>query len=423
MSSPLTTPMKSLTPGQRMATARAVAASKMPYFTAGVQSLVPREVPGFGTLGVTSESILIYDPEILAGWTPLEAGAVILHEWLHVYLRHAERFTRLCSLGVLDRSEDDRSRFNTACDVEVNQNILDAGLLLPKFPDGSECVTAKGMNLTPGKLAEEYVVELLKRRQKGGGSGKRGGKGWGHCGSGAGYPLPGEPENDPNGRSPGDQHVARQSASEQVRGAVAKGQGKVPAGLARWAEAELLPARVPWQQKLAMAVRAAVAQKNGMTDYTMSRPSRRQSVMGLWGRDVPVLPAMRGSQAEVAFAVDTSGSMGEQEMVQALSEVDACLRALGGARVTFLACDAAVHTVARVRSVQEARRGIKGGGGTSFVPVFQAVERVRPRPHLLVYFTDLYGTFPDAPPDDMHVIWIATTDAPVPFGEVVRYEA
>lgn len=65
-------------------------------------------------------------------------------------------------------------------------------------------------------------------------------------------------------------------------------------------------------------------------------------------------------------------------------------------------------------------KGAPGGGGTSFVPVFDEIYNSGLRPDALVYLTDGYGSFPDkAPP--YSVIWgsIGLDKSGYPFGDVV----
>jgi predicted metal-dependent peptidase len=63
-----------------------------------------------------------------------------------------------------------------------------------------------------------------------------------------------------------------------------------------------------------------------------------------------------------------------------------------------------------------------GGGGTSFCPCFEYIEERSIQPQALVVFTDLEGSFPDAAPNHP-VLWAATKDHSVPFGEVIQMAA
>ena len=73
---------------------------------------------------------------------------------------------------------------------------------------------------------------------------------------------------------------------------------------------------------------------------------------------------MRRPLPHVAMVVDTSGSVDDLLLGRALGEVDGALRALGvgDGSVTVYSCDAAVHTVRRIRRARDA--ALAGGGGT-----------------------------------------------------------
>jgi predicted metal-dependent peptidase len=149
----------------------------------------------------------------------------------------------------------------------------------------------------------------------------------------------------------------------------------MPGGWIRWAEQVLEPV-VDWRTVLAGAVREAVAWAGGAVDYTYRRPSRRTPTL----RGV-VLPSLRRPLPQVAIVIDTSGSMGEDQLAAALAEITGVLRELGvqGNRVTVLACDADVQTMARVNSADQV--SLAGGGGTDMrVGIARALSAaLRPR--------------------------------------------
>jgi len=441
-----TRPMTNLTAGQALSVARKVARDAMPYFGAGVLSLVAHETPGLGTLAVTDKSVLLYDPETIRRWSPVEAGTVILHEYLHVFFDHARRRVKLEGLGVVDRSNPEHLRlWNWACDAELNDNLQEAGLPFPKGPNGEEAITPQGLGLPPHKLAEEYYVLLQKGAQKrpqGGGKGKpQGGPGGssqdgagassksaagcGHCGSGAGRPVPQEGDTnvkEVEGRSPVDQEVQRKADAEAIKHYGSQGQGRLPTGLKRYADERLAPPKVPWQQRLARMTRQAIAYRPGAVDYTRSRPSRRQGGMSGLGADQPILPALRQPVVNIAVVMDTSGSMGDAELSIVLSECEGIFRAQAGAQVAFCACDAKVHSLVKVRSVSEIRRAVKGGGGTDFTPAFAALDAMKPRPEVVIFATDGFGPSPAHPPRGQRVIWLIVPGGhnACPWGEVIE---
>ncbi|MFN3883741.1 MAG: VWA-like domain-containing protein, partial [Rhodocyclaceae bacterium] len=92
-------------------------------------------------------------------------------------------------------------------------------------------------------------------------------------------------------------------------------------------------------------------------------------------------------------------------------------------RITLHACDSALAEGGPwiFEPWEELRlpRRFEGGGGTSFVPVFEWLERAGQRPDALIYFTDADGEFPARAPD-YPVLWLVKGRAPVPFGRRIQ---
>lgn len=157
--------------------------------------------------------------------------------------------------------------------------------------------------------------------------------------------------------------------------------------------AAILDPVVDWRVVLHAAVRRGIGWAAGHSDCTYSRISRRQaSARGV------VLPALRRPVPRVAVVVDTSGSVDDGLLAQALGEIDGVLASLpvGGGQVTVLAVDAAVHTVGLVRSAATVLLG--RGGGTDMALGVWAALATRPRPDLVVVITDGITGWPDRPP-------------------------
>jgi predicted metal-dependent peptidase len=131
----------------------------------------------------------------------------------------------------------------------------------------------------------------------------------------------------------------------------------------------------------------------------------------------------------MVVAIDTSGST-QWFLPQFVTELMGLLQSFGSYEVTVIQCDAEVHSVETYtpdRPPPETLSGepmeLLGGGGTSFVPVFQHVGKGE-RPDALVYLTDGYGDAPDkAPP--YPVLWALTPEgeAPASWGQVVSLSA
>ena len=169
----------------------------------------------------------------------------------------------------------------------------------------------------------------------------------------------------------------------------AKAMGQMPAQLERFVDS-LLESKVPWEDKL----RKAFAKKIGRDVNNWNRPHRRRYItQGL------IMPTYNGFGAgHIVFAVDTSGSMSQDELKQALGECDKILADCNPERVTLIGCDARVETVIELfdgdRLADNIPR-IGGGGGTSFIPPFDWCVNEGVKPDTLVYFTDTGGTFPE----------------------------
>ena len=156
----------------------------------------------------------------------------------------------------------------------------------------------------------------------------------------------------------------------------------------------------------------------GAVEHRYDGPSRRQAGIG-YGTGRPVLPRLRAPMPRVAVAVDTSGSMSGGDLDRAMGETSAILRAIG-APVTFLACDAAVHGVAKVAHLGQVQ--LKGGGGTDFRPIFEALADMRPRVDVVVVMTDGYGPAPDEELTGLRTIWLligGNERAPAAWGTTV----
>jgi predicted metal-dependent peptidase len=408
----------------RLPVARLKASEAMPYFAGGVNDLVPHPIPGSGRIGVTREGVLLYDPELLGQWTALEAGTVLLHEYGHVFSRHAERFDALVKRGVAQRTQEDHDLFNVAADAEINDNLFDAGLPLPSI---NECppVTPKSQGLEDHKTAEQYFVTLLERRQQQPPGGGGGGPQSPGCGSGAGNPQEWEPDQqtlDKLGRDTVSQDITRRATAERILER-AKTRGDVPAGLLAQAEGEIPRSDIPWEDELRTAVFAGADAVAGIGDYTWTVPSRWQSALNdEYGDDAPVLPGEHQPLPRVAVAFDTSGSVSDEDLRRMCGHTMGIVDCLGGLDVTFLACDAQVHAVTKVSTVTQLMANMKGRGGTDFRPVFDEIAKFREQPDLLVFQTDLYGPFPDEPPP-YPVTWLVTpggdTSSKPPFGRTI----
>jgi predicted metal-dependent peptidase len=174
---------------------------------------------------------------------------------------------------------------------------------------------------------------------------------------------------------------------------------------------ESVSPRLSWRALLARYM-CALARN----DYSYRRPSRREGDA--------LLPSLAGEGIDIVVALDTSGSLTDADLAEFAAELNALKGELRG-RVTLLACDEALDERGPWQfEPWDALRmppGLRGGGGTRFVPVFEWIERERLRTDVLVYFTDGEGEFPASAPD-YPVVWVVKGRAPVPWGDRIQLD-
>ncbi len=185
--------------------------------------------------------------------------------------------------------------------------------------------------------------------------------------------------------------------------------GKLSAEIARLVDSFLQP-KLPWRSLLAHHLSATAR-----NDYSYIRPNNRRG-------DPAVYPGLRSEEINLVIAIDTSGSIRDEEIEQFFAEVNA-IKGQIRARIVLLCCDAEIAE-GFPRTFEcwddfQLKTPVKGGGGTDFRPVFDWVERQDIKPDSLVYFTDACGNFPDINPN-YPVVWLIKGKQLVPFGVRVQ---
>jgi len=401
-----------------------------PYFGAVLRGLVRREMPeamveamraeGMApTLAVTEDGILFWAAEFVRT-TPTETLALgLIHECMHVVLKHHER------CRALRVPQEMRRLANLAEDACINEEIRKL-----KQPPETWCYPEtlhQPLGLTfeeRYRLIEKNTVTIKVPRCGGGG-----------CGSCSGNSAPGEPppgkkdgEGGGEGRSKAEMDRIRREVAQAVQAQEARdsqSRGFLPASLARWAEEFLAPPQVPWQDKLASVVRAAVAYRPGAVDFDWSKPSRRQGGLG-YGVGVPIVPSYRAPVPQVGVLIDLSGSMSRARVKAATSELQGILAAVN-ATVTVCTVDAELQGIKECRSLADAAEIFTGGGSTILTPGFEALSARQPKIELVVVLTDaeIGDGYPDIEPH-YRVVWCVCGNRVAfkpRYGEVIHVEA
>jgi len=345
---------------------------------------------------------------------------MLAHNALHCALSHFAR-----------RQHRVRHRWDLACDFAINPILVEEGLTPP--PDAVILPDYLGMSaeeiyplieeLEEMETLDQHVFEgqdqgdaspagsgQSQREQPadGGGSADRQGDGGGAAQPAQARQQAGAPPPKP--LTPDEQSTLEVQWQQRLAGAAqqAMQSGRLGGTLARMIDAMLEP-RLPWRNLLAHYL-----SQRARDDYSYMRPSRREGSA--------ILPSLRSHQIELVVALDTSGSVRDQEISEFLAEVSA-LKGQLRAHLTLLPCDEEIRSseIQRFQPWEEITPPgqIQGGGGTDFRPVFEWVAQQDLRPDALVYFTDAEGDFPELPPE-FPVIWLVKGRAKVPWGRRIQ---
>jgi predicted metal-dependent peptidase len=128
-----------------------------------------------------------------------------------------------------------------------------------------------------------------------------------------------------------------------------------------------------------------------------------------------------GDNVNIAICIDTSGSVGTDDLKRFMGEVRGIFDAYPQLRGQLFFGDTKLygpHAVGADVALPTAR----GGGGTSFIPFFEWID-VHQAAQLAIYFTDGMGTFPAGPPN-LPTLWVVSPGGletgRFPFGDVAR---
>lgn len=387
---------------QKWAAARVWAAHEVPYLANALLALDPvvveqdpdsdEPVADLRRFPADTGWHIHLDPAELDRQTVPQVGFWLVHQLTHLLREHAERYpdpglpdTGLGDVLLAGRTPD-QQHWNLAADAEIDDELTFGALVLPE-----DAATPAHLGLPDGDTAENYWTALRERPGSAPGHLLEG-----DCGSG----CDGQPRLW-NCDWPGLSRTSAQLTALDTARRIREHQrvrDDIPAGWLRWAQ-EVLQPTVNWRRLLSAQIRRGVAATAGRVDFTYRRPSRRAA--GLPGI---ILPSLRQPLPAVAMVVDTSGSMSDTMLGQALAEVMGVLRAIGIGRTQLkvISCDAQAYQAQTLRRISDLQLG--GGGGTDIGAGIAAATALRPPPDLIVAITDGHTPWPDRPPPRTRVV-------------------
>jgi predicted metal-dependent peptidase len=361
--------------------------------------------------GVTLE----YNPTWYNALNPRERETLLCHEVLHI-----------TNLHNLRRGTRGHKLFNVACDYAINQYLKEPPFMLPEGGLYDEKYDGQSSENIYAQLQKD-MKEAEKPEPNDSDSDDESDD------SGSSDPAsdPGDDDTSPldelydkcigdvaDHPNPNNLDKSELEAESKIMikqaMTVAKAQGKMPASIEAMFN-EILKPKVDWRSILARWIEGFC---NG--DYSWNVPNP------IHMRNRIVMPTlMSDAFANINIAIDTSGSMSDKVLQQAVSEVFAGLSVYTennqeDASIKVIYCDAEINKVDTIEHEGQVTKPC-GRGGTLFTPVFDYIKSDPPAG--LIYITDGYGwDFPEPPSSE--VIWIITecgaSNFKPPFGDVIH---
>lgn len=380
---------------EKLITARIGLLLRAPFFGNLATRLIITNADAWCPTAATEGRHFYYNSEFIAKLSVKETEFLFGHEVLHVVYDHMGR-----------RGDRDPQLWNIADDYCVNSDLIEQRI--------GEKITKVGILYNTkytGWGAEEVYDDLYKNADKidikklaqqlldehldG-----EGDDGEGEDGDG---------DKEGNGRpklTKEEKKAIRDEIKEAVLAAAnAAGAGNVPGNVKRMIK-DLTAPVVNWRELLQQQIQSIIK-----SDYTWARPSRRG-----WHMDA-VMPGMKPQTTiDVCVAIDTSGSISNEDLKLFLSEVKGIMETYEDYRIHIMTWDTEVYNPQQFNSddgtdITEYEPG--GGGGTDPHCVWTWLKENDVQPKKLIVFTDycFYGWSPEDVADYCDTVWIIKDNA------------
>lgn len=409
-----------------------------PFFAYLSLQLKPQEMKSIPTMAIDINANLYYNAEFVENMSDEEVTGVLIHEILHITLLH-----------FLRTGERNKQISNIAQDIVINYLIKENNFHLPEG-----CIWVNNQNETTimgkvikdvdKKVWEEIYDELynsmkeqLKEMIKSGKAQIGNGEGEGieidlddyefegSTNEGYGDSKIGKVTNvDTHIRGNGNKPISeeeRKAKEKEWLGKVqeayigSKMSGKVPVGIERLI-GQLHESKIDWKSLLLRYIESYVP-----SDYTYAKCSKKSMSSGYY------MPDTIKDRIDVSVLIDVSGSIGNEELNDFVSEIVAMARAFRN-KIKFSLYTHETNLgdkyIVENGSVQKIKQiKIKGGGGTSFsIPYNELTKNNKPK--VVVWLTDGYGDTIQKKDLKSDIIWVLSknsTDVEVKeIGRVIK---
>lgn len=371
----------------------------------------------------TDDKFLYVNPDWFFKMTLDERLFVSCHEISHCIFGHAGLFFMLQKQGFIQYEDGvklpvNAEMLNEAADYVINDQLVQAKI--GKMPEGG----LHWPEMINGDMGVLDAYRILHKEQKKRGRGDPNNSGSKRTSNGqpGGQSQPGGKAFDkvlkPGGGSGKDVNKAISERNETewqvaVQAAMesAKLRGQLPANLERLFGKKIEP-KADWRDVYALAVNRRI----GNDRYTWERLDPQFIYRGIGS------PGRTAYGCDLVVVIrDSSGSINDRTCAVFGAETRAVLEQIRPKRTILVDCDAEVHRWEEIDDLGElespALQSLRGGGGTSFVPPFERIAKENEEPDLVIYLTDLEGSFPER--QAFPVVWGAITKEKAPWGETV----
>jgi predicted metal-dependent peptidase len=386
---------------EKIITARIALLLKAPFFGNLATRLTLINADDWCPTAATDGRRFYYNTKFIQMLPAKQLEFLVGHEVLHAVYDHIGR-----------RGDRDPKISNIAADFCVNADLIDQKvgerinvvpmLYDPKYRGMSyEEVYEDLMQNVKQVTLDQYLEMLLDEHLDG-----NDGEGEGEDGEG-GRPKLSQEERDA---------IRDEIREAMLNAAQAAGAGNIPAGVKRMIK-DLTEPVMNWRELLQQQIESTFKQ-----DFTWMRSNRKG-----WHMDA-IMPGMRpGEQVDVCIAIDTSGSISEQNIKEFLTEIKGIMESYDQYRIRVWTFDTEVYNLQEFTSdnVSDiAEYEPQGGGGTDFMANWKFMRDNEIEPNRLVVFTDgmPFGEWGEETYCD--TVWIirGNTTAQPPFGTWAHYE-
>lgn len=339
-----------------------------------------------------------FSPVFLESLSNDEVDFVLMHEILHVVLKHCFRGRKV-----------DPYLFNIACDIVVNSNILYSKNMNLKYITLEKY--GESMHLAPnGKEGYLYTAEEVYNMLIKDSLSKNSGKS-----------VKGDSFDDHSHWEEADDDFTIDEWEKRVIDAAESSAkrdtsvGNIPLGVQRYISS-LKNATIDWRILLNDFISLEVG------DYSFTPPDRRMDGP-FFMPDFNEMVEKEDDPKEILFMIDTSGSVNSNQITQAYSEIKGALEQFTSLTGYLGFFDYVVYEPKEFSSIEDILEIIpKGGGGTNFFAVFEYVNNLENKPKAIIILTDGYARFPkESVRNGIPVIWVMNNDKVTPpWGEVAR---